>query len=369
MRILMDYRSALRQRTGVGEYVHRLAGALVPVLPAGDTLTLFSSSWKDRLPPGAVPGAKRIDARVPVTLLNLAWHRLEWPPAEWFAGPVDITQSMHPLLLPSRRAARFVMVHDLYFLDRPEHTSSEIRRDYAALAASHAGRADGVLVPSEYTKAQVHERLGVDRERLIVCSPGAPDWPRRDEPQHPGPILFVGTIEPRKNVTGLLRAYGELIARNPDAPPLVMAGRMVGQYLTDLRGTIGLQAVIDRAQWLGYVSDERRLELYRAASMLVIPSFNEGFGLPVLEAMTLGVPVVASNRGSLPEVVGDAGSLVDPDDHSGLAAAMNRVLEDPAERRRMADAGVLRARSYSWDLAARRLRDAYAAAAATGRRT
>ncbi|MEP6914926.1 MAG: glycosyltransferase family 1 protein, partial [Acidobacteriota bacterium] len=207
------------------------------------------------------------------------------------------------------------------------------------------------------------------RERLIVCSPGAPDWPRREAPQHPGPILFVGTIDPRKNVTGLLRAYAELIARNPGAPPLVMAGRLVGEFLTALRSTSGLRAVIDKAQWLGYVSDERRLELYRAASMLVIPSFDEGFGLPVLEAMTLGVPVIASNRGALPEVIGDAGRLVDPDDHSELAAAMNRVLDDPAERRRMADAGVLRARSYSWDMAARRLRDAYAAAAATGRRT
>jgi glycosyltransferase involved in cell wall biosynthesis len=368
VRILMDYRPALRQRTGAGEYVHRLAAALVPVLAAGDTLARFSSSWKDRLPPDVIPGAKPIDARIPVTLLNFAWHRLEWPPAEWFAGPVDIAQSMHPLLLPSRRAARFVTIHDLYFLDRPEHTASEIRRDYATLAARHATRADGVVVPSEYTRGQVQSRLGVERERLIVCSPGAPEWPRRDEPQHPGPILFVGTIDPRKNVIGLLRAYADLTAQHPDAPPLVMAGRVNEQFLTRLRATPDLRTVVDRAQWLGYVSDARRLELYRAASMLVLPSFDEGFGLPVLEAMTVGVPVVASNRGSLPEVTGDSGQLVDPDDHAGLAAAMARILEDPAERRRMSDGGVLRARAYSWDTAARRLCNAYLAASATGRR-
>jgi glycosyltransferase involved in cell wall biosynthesis len=362
VRILMDYRPALRQRTGAGEYVHRLARALVPVLSAGDTLTVFSSSWKDRLPPGAVEGARRIDARIPVTLLNLAWHRLEWPPAEWFAGAVDITQSMHPLLLPSRRGARFVTIHDLYFLDKPEHTSAEIRRDYPALAGDHARRADGVVVPSEYTRRRIQERLGVEADRLIVCSPGAPDWPRRDEPDAPGPILFVGTVDPRKNVAGLLRAYAELAEGEADVPPLIIAGRVADGARTELRGKAGLQSAVDRAQWLGYVSEERRLELYRSASMLVMPSFDEGFGLPVLEAMTVGVPVIVSNRGSLPEVAGDAGRLIDPDDHGGLTEAMRGLLLDGAERRRMADAGVRRARTYSWDTAARRLRDAYGAA-------
>jgi alpha-1,3-rhamnosyl/mannosyltransferase len=100
--------------------------------------------------------------------------------------------------------------------------------------------------------------------------------------------------------------------------------------------------------------------------MLVMPSFDEGFGLPVLEAMTIGVPVVVSERGSLPELAGDAGCFVDPDDPAALAKAMHRVLTDAAERRRMADAGVLRARSYSWERAARRLRDAYVAAGARG---
>jgi glycosyltransferase involved in cell wall biosynthesis len=112
------------------------------------------------------------------------------------------------------------------------------------------------------------------------------------------------------------------------------------------------------------VDDERRLALYREASMLVMPSFDECFGLPVLEAMTLGLPVVAANRGSLPEVLGGAGLVVDPDDHDGMAAAMRTVLEDSAERRRMTSAGLERSRAYSWDTAARSLYDVYAAAVA-----
>jgi hypothetical protein len=96
VRILIDYRPALRQRTGVGEYVHGLATALALQLPPEDSLTLFSSSWKDRLPKRVVPGTLQTDVRVPVRLLNFAWHRLEWPPVEWLAGPTDIVQSTHP---------------------------------------------------------------------------------------------------------------------------------------------------------------------------------------------------------------------------------------------------------------------------------
>jgi glycosyltransferase involved in cell wall biosynthesis len=357
VRILMDYRPALRQRTGAGEYVHRLAGALQACLGASDSLTVFSSSWKDRLDRASVPGATHVDARVPVSMLNLAWHRLEWPPVEWFGGPVDIAQSMHPLLLPTRTGLQFVTIHDLYFLDRPDQTVAEIQRDYPALAARHARRAAGVIAPSNYTKATIQDRLGVAPDRVIVCSPGAPPWTPRPEPAPPGPILFVGTVEPRKNIPGLLRAYAALVRQDPSAPDLVLAGRAPSGLGADL--TFDGVSIEARLQRLGYVDEPTRLSLYGKASMLVLPSFDEGFGLPALEAMTLGVPVVAASRGSLPEVLGGAGILVDPDDHDGLAAAMRTVLRDPAERRRMTEAGLVRARAYSWDVSARRLYDAY----------
>jgi glycosyltransferase involved in cell wall biosynthesis len=360
VRILMDYRPALRHRTGAGEYVHRLATALQARLSGSDSLTLFSSSWKDRLPTGIVAGTRQVDARIPVALLNMAWHRLGSPPVNWFAGPVDIAQSMHPLLLPARGAAQFVTIHDLYFLDNPGQTSAEIRRDYPALAADHARRADGVIVPSEYTRNLVEQRFRVPSDRVTVCSPGAPEWTPREEPASPGPILFLGTVEPRKNVPGLLRAYASLVRDDPATPTLTLAGG--GTATLDLGGTPDALPLAGRVRRLGYVSEDQRLDLYRSASMLVLPSFDEGFGLPVLEAMTLGVPVVAARRGSLPEVLGGAGILVEPDDHEAMAAAMRSVLASPADRRRMRDAGLLRARSYSWDAAARRLYDAYAAA-------
>ncbi|MGH9311270.1 MAG: glycosyltransferase family 1 protein, partial [Vicinamibacterales bacterium] len=165
VRILMDYRPALRERTGVGQYVHELASALGRQLTSTDSLTLFSSSWKDRLPSGVVRGATTVDLRLPVTALNAAWHRLGWPPIERLAGPVDIAHSSHPLLMPARAAAQVVSIYDLDFLDHPERTRAEIRRDYPALAGDHARRAALVVVISAHTAQQVEARLGVGRDR------------------------------------------------------------------------------------------------------------------------------------------------------------------------------------------------------------
>jgi glycosyltransferase involved in cell wall biosynthesis len=363
VRILLDYRPALRARTGVGEYAHQLATAVARQLSPADSLVLFSSSWKDRLPAGAIPGVAVIDARVPVTFLNLAWHRLEWPPIETFAGEVDVVHSMHPLLMPAQRAAQVVTVYDLYFLSAPENTAAEMRRDYPPLARSHARRADAVITISDYTAGQIRSQLGVDDDRVTICPVGAPAWePAQDRGLATGShVLFMGTIEPRKNVGTLLRAYAELIARNPDAPPLVLAGRLA-PACQPLLDELTRPPLAGRVRYLGYVTELERERLYRAASIVVLPSLDEGFGLPALEAMTIGIPVVVSSRGALPEVVGRAGLLVDAEDVAGLAGAMDRILRDPALARACSVAGIEQARRFSWDASASRLIQAYVTA-------
>jgi glycosyltransferase involved in cell wall biosynthesis len=363
VRILLDYRPALRERTGVGEYVHELARALVATAEPGESLTLFSASWKDRLSPDAVAGAATVDRRVPVRLLNLAWHRLEWPPVEALArGPYDVAHSGHPLLMPARRAAQVVTVHDLDFLDHPERTRAEIRRDYPSLASAHALRADHVIAVSPHTARQVTNRLGVPESRVSVCSPGAPDWPQRGEEPRDGVILFLGTLEPRKNLATLLDAYEELLARSPvPVPRLVLAGRARAEA----------QALLDRArrkplaghvELPGYVEPARRLEVYDRALVLVMPSHTEGFGIPALEAMTRGIPVVAANRGALPDVVGPAGLLIDPDDASGLSRALESLVTNRAERDRLRTAGWRQARRFNWLETAGEVREAWAMA-------
>jgi glycosyltransferase involved in cell wall biosynthesis len=367
VRVLIDYRPALRQRSGVGEYTHQLVKALLDAFPRNGAnppleIALFSSSWRDRLQLAEtdLAGADAIDRRVPVRVLNFLWHRVGWPTADTLTGRAfDVTHSLHPLILPSRHAAHVVTIHDLNFLIHPERTRAEIRRDYPALAHSHAHRADRVIVNSRFTAGEVERRLGVPAERISVCLAGAPDWaPRRSTAAENGYVLFLGTLEPRKNVGGLLDAYEALAARRPRVPRLLLAGRATAEsqpWLDRIRRA-PLSGVVEH---VGYVPPEKRQHLYEGARLLVQPSFEEGFGLPVLEAMTLGVPVVAANRGALPEVLGDAGPLVDPDAPEQLAAAIERLLDDEAFAASCASKGVLRAKQFRWDLTARQAYDAY----------
>jgi glycosyltransferase involved in cell wall biosynthesis len=362
VRIVLDYRPALVRRTGVGEYAHHLSEALLSLLDRDDALVLFSSSWKDRLGDGRVEGARTVDVRVPNALLNLLWHRFGWPPVETFAGPVDIAQSMHPLQMPARRALPFIVVHDLYFLDHAADTQAEIRRDYASLAARHASRAAGVVVVSEYTAAAVRDRLGVAPEKIVICPPGAPDWaPREPAPEGARtsrPLLFIGSPDPRKNLPRLLRAYARLVDRLPDAPELLLAGTPPAAD-SEVGRMLGAAPWAGRVRHVGYVADADRPALFRGTAALLLPSLDEGFGMPALEAMTVGVPVICSDRGALPEVTGGAAVLTDPEDEEALAQAMARLLTSPDLAAACADAGRRRAQAFSWRDSAARLLEAY----------
>jgi glycosyltransferase involved in cell wall biosynthesis len=397
VRVLIDYRPALRERSGVGEYTHELARALLAEFPPEGAvrpleLTLFSSSWKDRF--GAAPdltGAARVDRRVPVSVLNFAWHRLGWPPIEGVAGGrFDVAHSSHPLLMPARHAAQVVTIHDLDFLAHPERTRAEIRRDYPHLVGEHARRADAVIVSSSFTAGEVERLLGVARERIAVCPHGAPDWRPRQERPADGYILFFGTLEPRKNVGGLLDAYERIIRRpagddsvarlhadrhpgdsgsvrrQPDrhrgvgqlVPELVIAGRATDAARPWL-DRIARPPLAGRVRYIGYVDRSQRRAVYAGARMLVQPSFDEGFGITVLEAMSLGVPVVAARRGSLPEVAGDAVLFVEPDQPDDIARAIDRLLQDERVAAECAAKGLTRTQAFSWRATARRVYETY----------
>jgi glycosyltransferase involved in cell wall biosynthesis len=363
VRILLDYRPALVTRTGVGEYVHRLAEALVKVSAGRDELTLFASALKNRLRADVVPGASVADGRMPSRTLTTLWQRFGWPPVERFAGgSFDIVHSSQPTLVPARSGLRLLTAHDLDFLDHPERTPAEFAGRYAMLARRHARQADHIVAVSAYTAGEVEARLGVPRQRITVCRPGRPNWPVRQAPPPASVayLLFVGTLEPRKNVRGLLAAYGRLVARNPQAPPLVLVGRTVAASAPILE-LIRERPFEGRVIHRGYVADAERPGLYAGASALILPSFAEGFGLPVLEAMTVGVPVIASDRGSLPEVIGDAGLLVSPDDPDELAAAMQRVITDHGLAAALSARGARRSLMFDWTASAAALRETYEA--------
>jgi glycosyltransferase involved in cell wall biosynthesis len=367
VRVLIDYRAALRERSGVGEYTHELVRALVALGRRADAppveVTVFSSSSKDRLAADpALDGVVRVDRRIPVRLLNLAWHRLGWPTAEALTGgSFDIVHSLHPLLMPSRHAARVVTVHDLNFLNHPERTRAEIRRDYPALARAHAHLSDRVVVVSRFTASEVERLLEVEPDHISVCSPGRPDWSPRSAAPSNGYVLFFGTLEPRKNVGTLLDAYERLAGRRSDLPELRLAGKATEQSASWLT-RIATPPLNRLVRHLGYVDPGQRYELYAGARMLVQPSFEEGFGLPVLEAMTVGVPVVGADAGAIPEVGGDAVLLVPPTDAEAMAHAIERFLDDEGLRAACVARGLARSAAYTWEKTASTTLEAYARA-------
>ena len=373
MRILLDYRPALRQRTGVGEFVHELARALAVDRirhGRGDQLAILTTSWKDRPAPtlsAELPEVEIVDRRVPVRPISWAWNRLGWPPVEWLSGHVDVVHAQTPLLIPSYSAAQVITIHDLDFLAHPERAHAEMRRDFPALVHAHARRANQIVVSSQYTAGEVVRQLGVRRTRVSVCSPGAPAWAQEIAQQRAGgdlgsTILFMGTVDARKNIGGLLDGYARLRERRPDAPPLVIAGRVTGAA-ADALDRARRPPLAGAVQFRGYVADGMRPELYRQARMLVLPSLEEGFGLPVLEAMACGVPVVVSDRGSLPEVAGRAAVPVAPDDVDGLAGQMESLLDRDVARGAITR-GLAQASRYTWDACAAAARDAYREAVA-----
>jgi len=366
VRVLIDYRPALRNRTGVGEFVHNLITALSETNPLGNPrtepleITAFSSSWKDRLGHnhGLPENIRTVDQKIPVNLLNLAWHRINWPPVELLAGTdFDVVHSPHPLLLPTRSAASVITIHDLDFLDHSHRTQNEIRRDYSSLVKQHAQKADQVVVPSKHTAIEVERRLEVPADTISLCWNGAPNWSPRHQLPNNGHLLFVGTLAPRKNVTGLLDAYELLLSRQKDVPDLVMVGTTLDE--SELRTRLQRPPLAGRVRCPGYVDRPTLKALYTDALILVMPSFDEGFGLPVLEAMTIGVPVVSSNRGALPEVLGKAGLLIEPLTAVNIAETISQLLTDNILMTQCIARGIEQAKLFTWKASAQALCAAY----------
>ncbi len=260
-----------------------------------------------------------------------------------------------------------VFVHDLAFRVRPAEVPWQQRLYMRALMGRALRDAAAVIVPSEATRHDVvHQYPDGSLVRKIAVvpeglPPAVPAGPLPDGLE-PGFILAVGTVEPRKNYPRLLAAYRRLRGRQgslpfiinnrPGVPQLVIAGRpgwAYGDTIVRIRHEPGVR-------YLGHVDEPTLSALYESASVLAYPSLYEGFGLPVLEAMSRGLPAVISSAGALPELGGDAAIVVDAENEAAIAEALERLLSDPALRRKLGEEGKRRAAGYSWEEAASRVR-------------
>ena len=277
--------------------------------------------------------------------------------ASWLAARsrgLDLLHHAGGTAPPLRTAPYVLTLHDLQPLER-QATHSAVKRAYLGTAIPPSVRhARVVAVPSEFVRQSVLDRFGTDPERVVVVPHGVELLTRptevdvvRERYELAGPVVLYPAITyPHKNHAVLVRAFAEVVAAHPDAV-LVLPGGRGGEEdaLRDLIDRLGLRPRVRRT---GRISAADIAGLYHAASVVAVPSRYEGFGLPAVEAMAYGVPLVAAASTALPEVVGDAGRLVDPDDVAGWSAAIGALLDDPAERARLAAAGAEQAQRYTW---------------------
>lgn len=253
-------------------------------------------------------------------------------------------------------------IHDLIPLDHPEWFNSRFAAWYEWLLPRLAKKVRHIIAISQFTKRRIVERLGIPPEKITAVLNGvdarfSPRPPQEVEAvrrslgiSSPAYLLCVGSLEPRKNLQRLLQAWAMAQAWLPDEMELVVAGAKGSSLVFE---TASLGPVPPRVRFAGYVADEQLPSLYAGALALVYPSLYEGFGLPPLEAMACGTPVVTSNTSSLPEVVGDAAILVDPENVDSIADGIFRVLSSATLRYTMRQRGLERAREITWDRAAR----------------
>jgi glycosyltransferase involved in cell wall biosynthesis len=295
---------------------------------------------------------------------ELTWFPLRVGRAARRAG-ADVLHCPMPLAPPLPHATPTVVtINDAIAWDHPEWLTRENALHARLVLAPALRRAAGIVVPSEHTRERLLSRVrGLDRGRISVTPYGIgaafTPGPRADREPF---LLAVGTLQPRKNLETALLAFERLAADGLEHRLTIAGGR--GWRDAALLERISASPAAARIDRVGSVADAELVELYRSAACLLYPSRAEGFGFPPLEAMACGTPVVAARAGSLPEVVGDAAPLVEPDDAAGLAGAVAGVLADPAPWR---ERGFARAREFSWPRCAELTLEAYRRAARTRR--
>lgn len=370
MRITIDYTPALRQTAGIGRYTRELVAALARIDHENE-YRLFCAGGEPE--PGAQWPANFsvLTSRIPARWLTAGWHKIGLPvTAERLAGDCDIFHSPDFTLPPLRAARGVVTIHDLSFLRLPEHADPGLREHLQRAVPRAVARAQRVLADSENTQRDLVELLGVPAEKVSVVPAGieARFRPIRDtvrlndvRVRYKLPqwfILFVGTIEPRKNLSRLISAYGQLRRQTGLPHALVIAGKP-GWLYQDIYDRVTLEGLSDYVYFPGFIADDDLPAVYTLADLMAFPSLYEGFGLPPLEAMACGTPVVSSNNSSLPEALGAAALLVDAEDVDALADAMARVLGHANLRVRLADLGRAQAARFTWQNAAQKLLEAY----------
>lgn len=366
LRVALDVTPLIGRPTGIGVFVRELMDRLFD--EAGVEVRGFAMTMRGREEAfRTLPPALRLSRLpMPAGVLLRRWARSSHPRAGWWTGRVDVVHGTN-FVVPPSRAATLVTVHDLTSIRFPE-LCEPATLGYPALVRAAVARGAHVHTLTRAIADEVRELLHVPDERIHVVPAGAPTLvdvrPGRGQRLAGCQryILALGTVEPRKDYPSLVRAFDIVAANDPDVE-LVIAGS-TAWGAAELHEALGRSAHRNRIRLRGRVTDRQRSSLVRDAAVVAYPSRYEGFGLPPLEAMQVGVPVVASNVPAVAEVVGGAALLVPPGDVEALGSAISKVLQDDGVRSGLVDAGAARVQQFDWAESARRMLAVYREVAA-----
>jgi glycosyltransferase involved in cell wall biosynthesis len=369
VRVAIDYTSAVRQGAGIGRYTRGLVGALADI-GCDDQYVLFCAGGRPSR--AAWPPNFRVRcSAIPSRWLNAAWNRLGIPlHAEVLTGNCDLFHSPDFVLPPLRAARGIVTVHDLSFMRLPSCADPALRAFLERSVPRAVGAARLVLADSWNTRKDLIDLLQVHPDKVTVVAAGVDkifspvtDSDRLDQARTryrlPDRFLIsVGTLEPRKNYARLISAFARMRKQTGLPHQLVIVGRP-GWLFDEIHERVRVEGMGEYVHFLGFVPDVDLAALYTLADLMVFPSLYEGFGIPPLEAMACGTPVVSSDNSSLPESVGTAALTVNAEDTEGISDAIGQVLCDDNFRARLIELGRTRAAQFTWHSAARGLLAAY----------
>ncbi len=362
MRIGIDVRTIAGQSTGIGRYTHSLIKSLAAVDRENEYLLygFFFKNFDKGVLNRIIPNEKNFTfagKRIPGRILSIIW-RLGYLPLEYLVGELDVLILPECVTTPWAKGKTIVVIHDVAPFFAPQWYTNSAASQITRRLKEALGKTNRIIAISNNTKKDLIKFMGLHEEIISVIH-GAVDetFYKVDDGKVITDIkkrykidgkfiLFVGTLEPRKNLNLLITAYMKLRQKNAIEHRLVIVGKKGWTY-KEIFEAVERLGISGDVIFTGYVPDEELVLFYNAADLFVYPSFYEGFGLPPLEAMSCGTPVITSNTSSLPEVVGDAGIMIDPHDVEGLASAMEKVLHDEALRERMSKDGIDRAKLFS----------------------
>jgi glycosyltransferase involved in cell wall biosynthesis len=375
--IAIDYTPAIRQQAGIGRIIRGQIAALFNEIDNGQIpydVRLFVA--------GPVTSGDRASAPRPVhstpirerDLVRL-WHRLNlpFPQVEWFTGgPLDLFHATDFVLAPTSARRKIVTVHDLAFLFYPEAAMPGLQRYLNEVVPRSVHRADHIIADSANTARDLHQQWDIDSARISVVQ-GAVDHahfrPVTDRNAQArvrhkyeigdGPfILAVSRLEPRKNHARLIQAF-DIARRCADLPHRLIIGGAKGWLFDDIFAQAERLQLGDRVHFPGFIDDADLPALYSAAEFLAYPSLYEGFGLPIVEALACGIPVLTGDNSCLPEAGGPGAFYVKVEDVDALASAIKALASDAKLRQNLAQAGRIHALGFSWENSARQLMQVY----------